>query len=164
MKFNFKNTFLLIALLAFTFSFWSCKDDTEIDHEASMSALLDGTPWNAVSSGFKRGNNITLAGTSKANGKTITLTFKAELGTQNLPSIDSIDLSGVPLINYSNVPFPSITNTLSSATCTSQNGQITITEINTEEETVSGTFTSKVCTLNSSIEITSGKLNKAKYN
>ncbi|PIY12924.1 MAG: hypothetical protein COZ18_00970 [Flexibacter sp. CG_4_10_14_3_um_filter_32_15] len=163
MKFNLKNTVFALAFLAFSFSLWSCKDDTEINPDASMSALLDGTPWNASSTGIKSGNTITLVGSSN-NGKTISVSFKAELGTQDLSAIDSSGVDLVPVVNYSPTPIPSPSNTLSSATCTSQTGQITITEMDTQAKTISGTFTSKVCTFNNSIEITQGTINKAKYN
>lgn len=166
MKFNWKNTVLIIALLASTFLLWSCKDDTEINPDASMSALLDGTPWNASSTGLKSGSTITLTGLSTSSLKTITVSFKAEVGTQVLSSaIDSGGVNLVPLITYSASPVPNPSNTLTSAICTSnQNGQIIITEIDTTNKTVTGTFTSKVCTINSSIEITQGVFNKAKYN
>ena len=166
MKFNFKNTLLLIALLAFTFSFWSCKDDTEINPDASMSARLDGTPWNASSTGLKSGNTITLTGVSSSSGKTVAVVFKAELGTQLLnASVDTSGTNAVPSVIYSPLPTINPTNKLASNFCTSNvGGQIIITEIDTENKTVTGTFMSKVCTFNSSIEITEGNLNKAKYN
>lgn len=166
MKFNWKNTVLILAFLAFTFSLWSCKDDTEIDPEASMSALLDGTPWNGSSTGVKSGNTITLVGTSVSSGKTISVIFKAELGTQALnAAIDTTGVNAVPSVVYSPLPTINPTSALTSNFCTSNvGGEITITAINTENKTITGTFKSKVCTFNSSIEITQGVINNAKYN
>ena len=165
MKFNWKNTVLLIAFLATSFSLWSCKDDTEIDKEASLSALLNEIPWNGDSGylGVKSGNTITLRASSKSSGKTVSIAFKAEVGTQDLSAIDSSGVELVPLVVYGPTPIPNPSTALTSATCTSQTGQIVITEIDTENETVSGTFTAKVCTINNSIEITQGVINKAKY-
>ncbi len=166
MKFNFKNTVLPIALLVISFSFWSCQDDTEINPEATMSALLDGVPWNGSSNGLKSGNTITLTGVSTSNGKTIAVIFKAEVGTQNLnASVDTSGVNGVPSVVYSPLPTINPTTKLASNFCTSNaGGQIVITAIDETNKTVTGTFSSKVCTINSSIEITQGTLNRAKYN
>lgn len=166
MKFNWKNTVLILAFLATSFSLSSCKDDTEINPEASMSALLDGTPWNASSTGIKSGNTITLTGLSTSSFKTIAIAFRAEVGTQVLnASVDSSGVNVVPSILYSATPSINPATALASNFCTSNaNAQIVITSIDTTNKTVTGTFTSKVCTVNSSIEITQGVINKAKYN
>jgi hypothetical protein len=166
MKFNLKNTVLALVFLATSFSLWSCKDDTEINPDATMSALLDGTPWNGSSTGLKSGNTITLTGVSTSSLKTIVIAFRAEVGTQVLnASVDTSGVNVVPSVLYSATPSINPATASTSNFCTSNtNAQIVITNIDTTNKTVTGTFKTKVCTLNSSIEITQGIFNKAKYN
>ncbi|WP_338760541.1 DUF6252 family protein [Bernardetia sp. ABR2-2B] len=165
MKFNWKNTALLITLLAFTFSLWSCQGDDEVNPEAVISALIDGQPWNAssLSSGIKTGDNISLTAAS-GNGRTLVISFKAEVGTQPLnASVDSSGVNIVPSVLYRTLPIGG--STFISNTCASNEGsQIVITNIDTTNKTVSGTFKTKSCSLNSSVEITQGVINNAKYN
>ncbi|WP_338793554.1 DUF6252 family protein [Bernardetia sp. Wsw4-3y2] len=165
MKFNWKNTVLLIAFLATSFSLWSCQGDDEIDPEAVISALIDGEPWNAssLSSGIKTGDNISLTAAS-GNGRTFIISFKAQTGTQALnASVDTSGVNLIPSIVYRTLPIGG--SSLISNTCASNDGAaITITNIDTTNKTVTGTFKTKVCGLNNSVEITEGKINGAKYN
>ena len=165
MKFNWKNTALLIAFLAFTFSLWSCKGDESVNPDAVISALIDGQPWNAssLSSGIKTGDNISLTAAS-GNGRTLIISFKAELGTQPLnASVDTSGVNLVPSVVYRTLPIGGSTF-VSNACASNEGGQIVITNIDTANKTVTGTFKTKSCSLNSSVEITQGVINKAKYN
>ncbi len=165
MKFNWKNRVLIIAFLAFTFLFSSCKDDDEINPEAVISALVDGTPWNAssLSSGIKTGNTIALTAAS-GNGRTFIISFKAEIGTQPLnASVDTSGINIVPSVLYRTLPIGG-SSLVSNACASNQGGEIIITNIDTANKTVTGTFKTKVCGFNSSVEITQGVINKAKYN
>lgn len=165
MKFNLKNTVLLFAFLATSFSMWSCKGDEAINPDAVISALVDGAPWNAssLSSGIKTGDNISLTAAS-SNGRTFIISFKAQIGTQALnASVDTSGVNLVPSIVYRTLPIGG--SSLISNACLSNDGaQITITNIDTTNKTVTGTFNTKVCGLNNSVEITQGVINKAKYN
>ena len=165
MKFNLKNTLLLIVLVMSTFSLWSCKGDEAVNPDAVISALIDGQPWNAssLSSGVKVGNTISLTAAS-SNGRTFIISFKAEVGTQVLnASVDTSGVNPVPSILYRTLPFGG--STFLSNVCQSNVGsQIVITSIDTTNKTVTGTFKTKSCSLNSSVEITQGVINKAKYN
>jgi hypothetical protein len=165
MKFNWKNTILIIALLASTFSLWSCKGDETVNPEAVISALIDGAPWNAssLSSGIKTGDNISLTAAS-SNGRTFVISFKAQLGTQALnASVDSSGVNLVPSVLYRTLPIGG--STFVSNICASNDGgQIVITNIDTTNKTITGTFKTKSCSVNSSVEITQGVINKAKYN
>lgn len=165
MKFNWKNTILILAFLAFSFSLWSCKGDEEVNPEAVISALIDGQPWNAssISSGIKTGDNISLTAAS-GNGRTLIISFKATVGTQALnASVDTSGVNLVPSVVYRTLPFGG-TTFVSNACVSNDGGQITITNIDTTNKTVTGTFTTKSCSLNSSVEITQGVINNAKYN
>ena len=165
MKFNLKNTVFAIAFLATSFSMWSCKGDEAVNPEAVISALIDGQPWNAssLSSGIKTGDNISLTAAS-SNGRTLIISFKAQIGTQALnASVDSSGVNVVPSVLYRTLPIGG--SSLISNTCVSNDGaEIVITNIDTTNKTVTGTFKTKVCGLNSSVESTQGVINKAKYN
>lgn len=165
MKFNWKNTVLIIAFLASTLSLWSCKGDESVNPNAVISALIDGQPWNAssLSSGIKTGNNISLTAAS-SNGRTFILSFKAQLGTQVLnASVDSSGVNLVPSVVYRTLPIGG-TTFVSNACISNDGSQIVITDIDTTNKTVTGTFKTKSCSINSSVEITQGVINKAKYN
>ncbi len=165
MKFNWKNTTLLLVLLLSTFTLWSCKGDDEINPEAVISALIDGQPWNAssLSSGIKTGDNISLTAAS-SNGRTFIISFKAEVGTQALnASVDTSGVNLVPSVIYRTLPIGG--STFASNICASNDGgEIVITAIDETNKTVTGTFKTKTCSINSSVEITEGKINGAKYN
>ncbi len=165
MKFNWKNTVLIIAFLACTFSLWSCKGDEAVNPDAVISALIDGKPWNAssLSSGIKTGDNISLTAAS-SNGRTFILSFKAQLGTQVLnASVDSSGVNLVPSVVYRTLPIGG-TTFVSNACISNEGSEIVITAIDTTNKTVTGTFKTKSCSINSSVEITQGVINKAKYN
>jgi hypothetical protein len=165
MKFNWKTTILSITLLASIFSLWSCKGDDEINPEAVISALIDGQPWNAssLSSGIKTGDNISLTAAS-SNGRTFIISFKAEVGTQALnASVDTSGVNLVPSVVYRTLPIGGSTF-VSNACVSNDGGQVVITSIDTTNKTVTGTFKTKSCSLNSSVEITQGVINNAKYN
>ncbi len=165
MKFNWKNTVIILAFLATSLSLWSCKGDEAVNPEAVISALIDGQPWNAssLSSGIKTGNNISLTAAS-SNGRTFIISFKAEVGTQALnASVDTSGVNLVPSVLYRTLPIGGSTF-VSNACVSNDGGQIVITSIDTTNKTVTGTFKTKSCSLNSSVEITEGTINKAKYN
>jgi len=165
MKFNLKHTVVILAFLASTFTLWSCKGDETANPDAVISALIDGQPWNAssLSSGIKTGNNISLTAAS-SNGRTFVLSFKAQVGTQVLnASVDSSGVNIVPSVVYRTLPIGG-TTFISNACISNEGSQIIITAIDTANKTVTGTFKTKSCSLNSSVEITQGVINKAKYN
>lgn len=165
MKFNWKNTTLLLVLLVSVLSLWSCKGDEEVNPEAVLSALIDGQPWNAssLSSGIKTGDNISLTAAS-GNGRTLVISFKAQLGTQALnASVDTSGVNLVPSVLYRTLPIGGSTF-VSNACISNDGGQIVITSIDETNKTVTGTFKTKVCGVNTSVEITEGKINGAKYN
>lgn len=155
----------LLALIVLVVPFlWSCQGDEEINPDAKISALIDGQPWNSASAtGVKVNDNITLTASS-SNGRTLIIAFKAQTGTQTLTAIgDSTGTNIVPSITYRTLLVGG--STFISNGCTAnEGGQITITSIDEANKTVTGTFSTKVCSINSSVQITEGKLNGVKYN
>lgn len=151
----------IVALIVFTIS---CTKETAEDiaplvTTASMSASVDGNDWTSITRVTKHYSNLNsfvITGTS-TNGEIMVVTVKGDVvGTYtSSASIDSASAQvGV-------VWKPS-----TSLNYVSKGGTVNITEINTSETRISGTFNFELVNssdLNDVFNITSGKFENVKY-
>ncbi|WP_027001900.1 DUF6252 family protein [Hugenholtzia roseola] len=155
----------ILLFLAATALFYACKGDEEIDPNKRMNARIEGQAWNSNTvTGVKTGNNLVITGISTADGQSIAVAFRAEVGEYNL-ILDSTSVQDnvVPSVVLRTAPVGG--STLASNLCTPNvSGKINITAIDTQNKTVSGTFEARVCGIGGSRQITEGKLNAVKYN
>jgi hypothetical protein len=150
-------TFLIIIILA-TITLFSCKK--EVVTNASMTATIDGTAWTTVtrvSNHFIGTKMFTITGTS-LSGEVLVLTVRAEEeGTYtSSTSIDSLSAQ-VGAVFQPNASSPSENNFFSNS------GTVTISEIDTENMLISGTFSFQLTKLDVTKSITSGKFTDLKY-
>jgi len=159
-----KKTVLFLSIIALIVFSISCKKET-VDEvaplitTASMTATVNDTAWTSVtrvSKNYTNLNTFVITGTS-SDGKVIAVTVKGEqVGTYtSSTSIDSL-----------NAQVGAVWKPNSSLNYVSKNGTVKITDINTSDLRISGTFSFEVVNssdLNDSFGITSGKFDNVKY-
>ena len=159
-----KKTGLFLSIIALIVFSISCTKET-VDEvaplitTASMTATVNDTAWTSVTRVTKNYTNLNtfvITGTS-TDGKVIAVTVKGnEVGTYT--SSTSIDSASAQV--------GAIWKPSSSLNYVSKNGNVKITDINTTDLRISGTFSFEVVNssdLNDSFEITSGKFENVKY-
>lgn len=130
-----KSLFLsMFAIATFSLVITSCKkDETEVENPptATMSATIDGVAWTADQSGCTVINGVTGVAGTQAQGQTITITVsKFKEGGYSLYYESQVN---VGIVTDGNVSY----TTNSDQAC---NGQMYISEINTNDSTISGNF------------------------
>jgi len=144
---------LLISILIFS----TCKKDED---DPVMTAKIDGTDWVSITRVTKRlssPESFVITGTS-AGGQVIVITVKgvAEDTYSSSTSIDSLSAQ-VGCIWQADASFPSSDNYLS------KSGQVKISEIDTKNETISGTFSFELFNVSEQKSITEGVFSYLKY-
>ncbi|MFH2141618.1 MAG: DUF6252 family protein [Bacteroidota bacterium] len=151
-----KISILVIIILTALFA---CKKENLVTN-ASMSATIDGTSWTAitrVSNHFVSTNIFTISGTS-VNGEVLAITIRgSEEGTYtSATSIDSLSAQ-VGAIFQPSASSPSENNFFS------KSGTVTISDIDTDNMLISGTFSFELTKLSETKTITTGKFSQLKY-
>ncbi len=147
----------LFATLSLILS--SCdKEESEEENPpaASMSAIIDSVSWTADQSGCTVTNGITGVAGTKAQGQTITLTV-SQL------ALGGFGMDNQSTINVASVVDGNVTYTTNSAQgC---HGQMYISEINTTDSVISGTFSFKAYSPfgKGFIEVTEGKFSNLPF-
>ncbi|GAB4283499.1 MAG: hypothetical protein Kow0068_08360 [Marinilabiliales bacterium] len=151
MKYYLVFTFFIVITLL------SCKKDS---NPASMEATIDGTKWTAitrVSKHFVSTGMYTITGTS-ASGEVLVITIKGEEeGSYNSStSIDSLNAQ-VGAVFQPDASSPTEDNFFSTS------GTVTITELDKNEQTISGTFSFTMSKMSETKSITNGKFENLNY-
>lgn len=148
-------TINLLLIIAVAFIFSNCDKD-EINN-ASMAAQVDGSGWSALTRvTVLKNNKFIITGTS-ASGTVINITiFGITTGTYKL-TLDSLT------VQFSGLYQPSATSPAED-NYISKSGTVVISEINTSDKKISGTFEFAAKKLSGEEKsITNGEFNYLKY-
>ena len=150
MKYLTLTSLILVLLIS------ACKKD----NPASMKATIDGTSWTTVTrvtKHFASTSMFTIVGTSAA-GDVVDITIRGD-EEGNYSSSTSIDSASAQV--------GAIYKPDASAATTdffiSTSGSVSITEINEDDQTISGTFSFTMSKMTETKSITSGEFKNLKY-
>ncbi|MFO7788951.1 MAG: DUF6252 family protein [Bacteroidales bacterium] len=152
----------LIAIMASLLSvvfFNSCEDNTTDQNRPLMTALLDGSTWRSPEPNARVSDNQILVYGTSADGQSIQLTiYSGEKGVYTLNASNMHE--GVLIPNTS-----AYADIYSTSNNDSGTGQVRISSINEDDETISGTFNFRAYkqNSNSSKVITNGEFTKVPY-
>lgn len=147
--------YFVLAIVALLFITVSCKKE---EGASSMSAKIDGVSWSTITRVTRhQGTNFIITGTS-ATGTVIAVTVRGdEQKTYSFSaSMDSVSAQCVAVYQ------PSITSP-SEDNYFSRSGSVTLSEVDTENKKISGTFEFTVMNLEDAKEITAGKFENLTY-
>ena len=152
------NLLLIIIAVAFIFSNCDKDEDNPIINNASMSAQVDGSEWSAITRvTVLKNNKFIITGTS-VSGTVINVTILGiTTGTYTL-TLDSLTAQ------FSGLYQPSATSPTEDNYIV-KSGKVVISEINTSDKKISGTFEFAAKNILSGEEksITNGVFNYLKY-
>ncbi|MEA3444602.1 MAG: DUF6252 family protein [Bacteroidota bacterium] len=147
---------LTITALLTIFSFSSCdKEDLKIF--ATMTAKIDGQAWTSSLRTTELLSEKFVITASSLGGELIVITtFGIAEGTYTL--------SLIPTVTEMSAVYKASTDATTEDTYAALEGEIVLTEVDTNEKTISGTFKfSALNLLTETIEITEGKFDDLKY-
>lgn len=152
---SFIFTIILLATIA-------CKKDEPVTPQsllsnASMTATIDGIKWTSLTRVTIQKNGLFLITGTSSDGKVLEVTVKGIInGTYNFEaSMDSV------AAQCGSIYKPSLNN--NDSTFVSNSGQVIISNVDTENKQISGTFHFVVTNLNVTKNITEGKFTDLKY-
>ncbi|MGM0648959.1 MAG: DUF6252 family protein [Bacteroidota bacterium] len=149
---------IMASLLAVVF-FNSCEENTTDRNRPLMTALVDGSTWRCPDPHARLSDNQILVYGTSADGQTIELTiYNGEKGVYTLNASNMHE--GVLIPNTS-----AHADLYSTSNNESGTGQVRISSINDEDNTISGSFNFRAYKQNSSSSknVTNGEFNKVPY-